>query len=89
VISHTTRAFRRLFAGLPATVRDRAKKAFQQFRANPSHPSLSFERLTASPDLWSARISADYRAVCKVVGDTAYWLWIGSHADFDRQFPRG
>ncbi|HOB73194.1 MAG TPA: hypothetical protein PKG54_01590 [Phycisphaerae bacterium] len=87
--SHTTRTFRRLFDQLPFDIQERARKAFRQFLADPSHPSLSFERLVSHPDLWAARISADYRAVCKVVGGTAYWLWIGSHRDFDRQFPRG
>ncbi len=87
--SHTTRAFRRLFTQLPADVQERARKAFRQFQADPGHPSLSFERLVSHADLWAARISADYRAVCKVVSGKAYWLWVGSHSDFERQFPRG
>lgn len=86
--SHTTRSFREVFARLPATVQDRARKAFQLFQADPTHPSLSFERLLFRPDVWSARVTADYRAVCKVVGGTAYWIWIGTHAQFDRDFPR-
>jgi hypothetical protein len=88
VISHTTRSFRRLFAGLPADVQERARKAFIQFQANPAHPALSFERLVAHENFWAARISSDYRAVCKVLGGVAYWVWIGSHSDFDRQFPK-
>jgi hypothetical protein len=77
-----------MFADLPPGVQDRARKAFRLFRNNPAHPSLSFERLLFHPDVWSARITADYRAVCQVVGDTAYWIWVGSHAQFDASFPR-
>jgi hypothetical protein len=36
-----------------------------KFHQNPSHPSLSLERLTnsKSPNIWSARVSSDYRAI--------------------------
>lgn len=77
-----------MFAALPPAIQDRARKAFRLFQGNPTHPSLSFERMVFAADIWSARVTSDYRAVCKVVGDTAYWIWIGPHAQFDRDFPR-
>jgi len=34
------------------------------------------------------RVDADYRAVAqRFEGDVWVWAWIGSHKEFDRQFP--
>ena len=34
------------------------------------------------------RLADDYRAVAqRFEGDLWVWVWIGSHKDFDRQFP--
>jgi hypothetical protein len=30
----------------------------------------------------------NYRAVGILQGDTITWIWIGSHDDFDRAFPK-
>jgi hypothetical protein len=78
-----------MFARLPGSVQDRARKAFRLFQAEPAHPSLSFERLAFRPDIWSVRVTRDIRAVCKIIGDVAYGIGIGTHAEFDRAFPRG
>jgi len=34
------------------------------------------------------RVTRDYRAVAqRFESDVWVWIWIGSHKDFDRQFP--
>ena len=33
---------------------------------------------------WSARIDDNFRILAKVDGDTAYWFWIGPHAEYER-----
>jgi hypothetical protein len=44
--------------------------------------------LRSDPRFWSVRVTRDYRAVAqKFEGDAWIWVWIGSHKDFDRQFP--
>lgn len=68
------------YRALPADVQRRARKAYALWRADPFHPSLHFKKVGR---LWSARIGTDYRALADVRGDTAYWVWIGSHADYD------
>jgi len=88
VISRTTAGFRRQFAALPREVQRQAKAAFKVFKSNPKHPSLYFKKLPPHEDLWSARISLDYRAIGRWRGDVILWLFIGSHADYDAMIKR-
>ncbi|HEY9849961.1 MAG TPA: hypothetical protein V6D28_10920 [Leptolyngbyaceae cyanobacterium] len=34
-------------------------------------------------NLWSVRITEDYRALALKKGEDYYWLWIGSHDEYD------
>jgi Txe/YoeB family toxin of Txe-Axe toxin-antitoxin module len=86
MISRTLAQFWRLYDALPPEIKRQAREAYRQFQENPFHPSLRFHPLQGYPDCWSARITLSYRAVCRRDGDTLYWFWIGSHADFDRDF---
>ena len=61
--SQTVAGFWRLYRLLPKTVREQARKTYRQFEANPALPSLHFHRLASYPDLWSVRVTRDYRAV--------------------------
>jgi hypothetical protein len=66
-----------------------AREAYKKFRQNPAHSSLRLERLRSDPRFWSVRVTRDYRAVAqRFEGDVWIWAWIGSHKDFDRQFPK-
>jgi hypothetical protein len=87
VKSVATKRFWKLYRSLPAEARAQARDAFKQFCADPAHPGLSFERLRFDTDSWSVRVSRNYRAVARKHGDTMIWYWIGSHAEFDREFP--
>ena len=82
-----SREFWQSYHKLPFDIRQMARAAYRKFVANPAHPSLSLERLRSNPKLWSVRVTRDYRAVAiRLENDTWIWIWIGSHADFDRQF---
>ena len=85
--SETETGFWQLYRRLPKTIRQRARNAYQRFRANPAHPSLHFHRLASYPDLWSVRVTRDYRAVGLVEGNAITWFWIGNHKAFDLEFP--
>jgi plasmid maintenance system killer protein len=63
-----------------------ARQAYQLFSRNPDHPSLRFKKLRGYDDVWSVRISEQYRAVGERKGDTIEWAWIGSHNEFDSRF---
>ena len=56
------------------------------FRDDPWHRSLRLKKLRGYDDVWSARITGDYRAVAIRRGNDWEWLWIGTHAEFDRRF---
>jgi hypothetical protein len=86
VISRTLARFWRMYEALPSEVQRQAREAYRQFRQDPSHPGLHFHPLRGYPGYWSVRVTLSYRAVCRREGDTCYWFWIGSHADFDRDF---
>jgi hypothetical protein len=86
--SNTTPRFWQMYAPLPASIRLAARQAYQQFQVDPRHPGLHFHRLVSDPRLWSLRITRDCRAVGLLQGDTITWFWIGTHAEFDRDFPR-
>jgi hypothetical protein len=70
-----------LYRGLPAEVRARADNSFALLKSDPRHPSLHLKRIG---DLWSVRVGDRYRAVGTEVKEGIYWIWIGTHAEYDR-----
>jgi len=88
VKSRGTGGFWKCYWALPENARDAALEAYKRFRENPAHPSLQLERLRSDPRFWSVRVTRDYRAVAQRFEDDVWiWIWVGSHKDFDRQFP--
>ena len=86
--SRTSSDFRRDLARLPPAVRRQVREAYRLFRQNPHHPSLRFKKLPPHEDLWSVRISNDYRAIGRWRGDMLLWFFVGSHADYDALMAR-
>jgi len=56
------------------------------FEHDPYHSSLRFKKLAGHEDIWSVRISAQYRAIGERPGDIVSWIWIGTHNEFDKLF---
>jgi mRNA-degrading endonuclease RelE of RelBE toxin-antitoxin system len=83
VKSRTTIQFRKRFADLPETVQEQTRKAYRQFKEDPSYPSLRFKKVHPKLPIYSARINRDYRAVGQLEEDTVIWFWVGSHAEYD------
>lgn len=79
--SFTTPDFWSAYAQLEPLVKKQAQKAYQLWQENPSHPSLHFKKV--GKNLWSARISSGYRALALKKGDDYYWIWIGSHDEYE------
>ena len=86
--SQTVEQFWQLYYALPGEIREAARDADQRFAADSTHPGLSFLRLKATSNLWSVRITRDYRAVGLLQSDTITWFWIGNHREFDKTFPK-
>jgi mRNA-degrading endonuclease RelE of RelBE toxin-antitoxin system len=83
VKSRTTAQFRKMYTDLPKQVQEQTRKAYQQFKQDPSYPSLRFKKIHPTLPIYSARINKNYRAVGQLEKDTAIWFWIGSHAEYD------
>lgn len=81
--SRTTIQFRKLFADLPEPIQEQTRKAYRQFKQDPSYPSLRFKKVHPTLPIYSARINRDYRAVGQLEEDTVIWFWVGSHAEYD------
>jgi len=85
-----TADFHRLLRDLPGPIRRAARKTFRLFLDDPSHPSLRVHRLRERHDAGivagsvSVSVSARYRAIYHVDGDTNVWYWIGTHSDYNR-----
>ena len=70
---------------LPAGIRDRADRQFALLKANQRHPSLHFKKLTTrnGQEIWSARVTSQYRALAFKVEGGYVWFWIGQHGVYD------
>ena len=86
--SHVNARFRSQLARLPKRTQQQAHRAYLLFRSDSSHPGLEFKKLPPHPDIWSVRISDNYRAVGQREGDSIVWFFIGTHADYDALLSR-
>lgn len=84
--STTLPSFWESYKKLDEPVKRSARKAFQLWSENPFHPSLRFKCINSEEDIWSVRITIDYRALGLLDGDTVTWFWIGSHKEYERYF---
>jgi len=84
LISRVTPEFWTRFNELPGAIRRIAVRKYRLWRIDPAHPSTQFKRLRSREELWSARITQDYRALAYRDGETITWFWIGSHSDYDQ-----
>jgi hypothetical protein len=50
---------------------------------NPNHPSLRFKPIAGVEGVYSVRIGARWRPIGRYRDGAIYWIWIGSHADYD------
>lgn len=69
------------YHALPEEVRRLADKNFSLLKVDSRHPSLHFKRIG---ELWSVRVGDHYRALGIDVPEGIYWVWMGTHADYDK-----
>ena len=86
--SIVTEDFVACFAALPTEVREQARRAYQIWRDNPSHPGLRFKPVKGHEGLYSVRVGRSWRALGRLKEDTVTWFWIGSHAEYDALLTR-
>lgn len=78
--SFATPDFWKAYAVLPKNAKDQARKSYRIWKVTPLHPALHFKKV--GRNLWSARITLDYRALALKKGDDYYWIWIGTHDEY-------
>ena len=74
-------AFWKHYQALPPPTRALADKNYAFLKANPRHPSLHLKRIGS---LWSVRVGEHFRALGLDDPEGIYWIWIGTHAEYDR-----
>jgi hypothetical protein len=77
----TSSNFWALYGKLPQEIRELADKSYALLKANPRHPSLQLRRIE---ELWSVRSGLHYRALGIDAPEGIQWIWIGSHANYDK-----
>ena len=82
MIHKATEKFWQEFYSLPKEVKILANKNFALLKSNPNHPSLQFKKLGK---LWSVRVGSGYRGLALLQGNVYFWIWIGSHAEYDKK----
>jgi len=70
---------------LPEEVQRLADRDYALLCANPRHPSLHLKKVG---ELWSVRVGLHYRALAVEVDSDLVWVWIGTHAEYDRLVDR-
>ncbi|WP_042712236.1 type II toxin-antitoxin system RelE family toxin [Crocosphaera watsonii WH 8501] len=79
--SLATAEFWKAYAKLSSEMQEQARKAYKLWQENPTHPSLHFKKV--GKNLWSVRISGNYRALALRKGNDYYWIWIGDHDEYE------
>jgi hypothetical protein len=82
--SVATRRFWDLFHKLPPEIQKAAVKSYRLWRQNPQHPSLHFRRLKGIDERFTIRVGDRYRALGRLRSHTITWVWIGTHAEYDK-----
>jgi hypothetical protein len=79
--SFATPKFWQAYAKLPEPIQKAARKQYLLWQSNPRHPSLQFKPIG---ELWSVRVTQDHRALALLEDDRYFWIWIGTHAEYDQ-----
>lgn len=77
--------FWRAYSKLPQEIQRRADRQFALLVTNPQHPSLQSKKLGErhSHEIWSARVTLNYRALSIKSPNGFIWFWIGDHKTYD------
>lgn len=81
MIHHAAPNFWAAYATLPEAVRVSADSAFELLKSDPRHPSLHLKK---AGRFWSVRVGLHHRAIGVDAPDGILWVWIGTHASYDR-----
>lgn len=88
---YTTVQFWQAYNALPVPIQVLARKQFALMDSDPTHGSLQLKKLfeRGGREVWSARVTTNYRAIAFRVPSGFTWFWIGAHAEYDRLIGLG
>ena len=77
--------FWQAYEALPQDVSSRADKQFSLLQDNPQHPSVQFKKIgeRRGQEIWSARVTLNFRALAIKRPYGYLWFWIGDHNTYD------
>jgi hypothetical protein len=78
---NTTKRSWKCYDALPEEVQRVSDQNYELLKTDPSHPSLHFKKVG---DYWSVRAGKGYRALGVETPKGISWVWIGSHAEYDK-----
>ncbi len=80
-----TDGFWRNYDALPAQIQKRADRQFSLLKENPLHPSLQLKKIGTSggQEVWSVRVTLNYRALALKRSDGFLWFWVGDHKAYE------
>ena len=81
--SATLPSFWKTYKLLDSQTKQRTRKTYYLWHDNPFHSSLHFKCINREENIWSVRISLNYRALGILEKDTVTWFWIGSHTKYE------
>ena len=84
MVSRVTALFWENYHSLSIFVQRIADKKYRLWLTQPQYSSLSFKRLQWLETLYSVRIGLRYLALAYRDDKIYTWVWIGSHADYDK-----
>jgi len=86
VLEHrATAAFWQHYRKLAPQVQRRADKQFSYLKTHAQHPSLQFKKIgeRGGDEIWSARVTLNYRALAVKRPYGFLWFWIGEHETYE------
>ena len=80
----TVRSYWKSYKGLPKKIQRDADRKFDLWKKNPFHPSLNFKCVNTEYNIWSVRVTMDYRALAVRNEKSVIWYWIGDHNKYEQ-----
>jgi len=80
----TVKSYWKSYKGLPKKIQRDADRKFDLWKKNPFHPSLNFKCVNTEYNIWSVRVTMDYRALAVRNEKSVIWYWIGDHNKYEQ-----
>ena len=80
----TVKSYWKSYKGLPKKIQRDADRKFDLWKMNPFHPSLDFKCVNTEYNIWSVRVTMDYRALAVRSEKSVIWYWIGDHDKYEK-----